>query len=264
MSPEKRGKTFWLTDVAWRGIMQRLNVIIFQCGDLSMGQMERRLLTRSLRRPMKATTVMMPKSIERTKSRTKPIEVEKEEIEFTKKLNISRGWKEWQKLIKRKGLDGDALKMSVHPNDSLSALDIHAMLKRLQREGWKPDIVVIDYADILAAPQGMKELRDQINSTWKRLRAISQEFNCCVVTATQSDTASYDTDLIRRRNFSDDKRKLAHVTAMIGINQTEYEKDIDVTRLNFVAARDQEYVERRVVYAAGCRAAGLISVRSSF
>ena len=40
-----------------------------------------------------------------------------------------------------------------------------------------------------------------------------------VVTATQADANSYDRTSLKMSNFSEDKRKLAHVTAMYGLNQ---------------------------------------------
>ena len=107
------------------------------------------------------------------------------------------------------------------------------------------------------------EGRDKINETWKQMRSLSQKYHCLVVTATQADAASYETDLIRRRNFSEDKRKYAHVTGMIGINQKDpEEKEKEVMRLNWLKLRDGLYSETRCVYIAGCLSIANPAIRS--
>jgi replicative DNA helicase len=137
-------------------------------------------------------------------------------------------------------------------------------LQTYERSGWVPDIVVIDYADILAPPAGVADNREQINHAWKQMRSLSQEFHCLVVTATQSDAASYNQWILNRRNFTDDKRKLAHVTSMLGINQTEEEKEFGIFRYNFIASREQKYKETKCVYLASCLSIANIAVRSSW
>jgi len=113
--------------------------------------------------------------------------------------------------------------------------------------------IVIDYADILAPPiKNAVESRDQINATWKMMSKMRQELHCLVVTATQADADSYDADILKRSNFTDDRRKHDHVTAMLGINQTSVEKERGIYRLNWLDRRGEAYSEREVCYTAGC------------
>ena len=51
------------------------------------------------------------------------------------------------------------------------------------------------------------------------LRSIAMEFNCCIITATQSDSGAYSQLRQGRGNFSEDKRKASHVSALIGLNK---------------------------------------------
>jgi len=113
------------------------------------------------------------------------------------------------------------------------------------------DVVVIDYADILLMESG-DDNRNKINECWKQLRRLSQTWHCLVITATQSDAASYTAGTMGRQHFSEDKRKLAHVTGMIGLNQTEDEKEEAIMRLNWIARRESHYVERKCIYVVGC------------
>ena len=57
-------------------------------------------------------------------------------------------------------------------------------------------------------------------------------------------------------DFSEDKRKRSHVTAVVGLNQTEAEKEVGVYRLNCYAVREsqdqaEEPIEMGVVAVDG-------------
>ena len=79
---------------------------------------------------------------------------------------------------------------------------------------------------------------------------------CLVVTGTQADADSYNRRLITRSNFSEDKRKLAHVDGIIGINEDSNDRQQGVTRLNWVVLRDGSNDPYRCLYVAGCREIG--------
>ena len=144
------------------------------------------------------------------------------------------------------------MKLSCWPNDTINVSGIRDELSLLEREGWVADVIVIDYADILAPPAGVTEFRHQQNKTWQQLRSLSQEKHALVITATQSDAKSYEVRTVTRKNFSEDKRKMAHATGIIGLNQQPAEKDQGVMRLNWVVRRDAYANEWNCVHVAGC------------
>ncbi len=133
-------------------------------------------------------------------------------------------------------------RLSTHSNGTLSVVMIGSILQRWERDiGFIPDVIVIDYADLLTTKE--KEFRHQQNQIWMDLRALSQDQNCLLVTATQTDAASYEQETLSRKNFSEDKRKYAHVTAMYGLNQDpkEREKKLGVMRINEIVVREGEF-----------------------
>jgi hypothetical protein len=166
MAPEKRGKTWWLLDVAFRGTLQGRRVAFFQAGDLSLHQIMRRFHVRISKHPAKAGRVLVPTYIEPGKDCA---EVTYEAKEFGTPLDWRRARRIAASLADKLGTD-TPLRLSVHPNSTLSVAAVKSILDSWVRLGWVPDVVVIDYADILAPAPGYKESRDQINDTWKRLR----------------------------------------------------------------------------------------------
>jgi|AntDeeMinimDraft_5_1070356.scaffolds.fasta_scaffold02255_6 hypothetical protein len=128
--------------------------------------------------------------------------------------------------------------LSTHPNNTLSMAKIKNHLDRWYRKGFVPDVICLDYADLLTGEA--QQYRHEQNEIWKGMRSLSEEYHCLFVTATQSDAASYDQATLNLSNFSEDKRKFAHVTAMFGLNQEpgDREKDIGIMRLNKLVIRE--------------------------
>jgi len=146
------------------------------------------------------------------------------------------------------------LKISTHPNGTLSTAKANKILDKWQKEDdFIPDLIMFDYADIMQ-PTAKVEFRHQQNQIWKDLRGMSQTKRNgilpLVITVTQTDADSYERDLITLKNFSEDKRKFGHVTALYGLNQDKKgrEKKIGILRINELVKREGEYDTNKCLY----------------
>lgn len=141
-------------------------------------------------------------------------------------------------------------KLATYENGTCSINVIRNLLKQLKREeNWEPDIILVDYADILVS-SSHKDERHNIDEIWKGLRRISQSNNKPVVVApTQANRDSYTKKTIKKGNASEDKRKIGHVTAMYGLNQDPdgREKEIGILRINTIVARKSKFTEEQQV-----------------
>ena len=264
MAPEKRGKSWWLIDIAFRSLFQRRKVAFFEAGDMSQNQIMRRLMIRVCKRPWYPCKIKYPISIKRNKSSTKA-RVRTRGRRIRNQLSYREALKSCKDIIIKKTKSKETLfKLSCHPNSTLNIKGIKSILQDWERGGWVPDVIVVDYADILDMEQYGLEGRDKINEVWKQFRSLSQIYHCLVVTATQSDSASYGVETIRKKHFSEDKRKLAHVTGMIGLNADDEEKNKGIMRLNWVVLREGRFSESKCVYVAGCLDIGNPAMKSCF
>ncbi len=272
LGTEKSGKSWGLLDLAWTALTQRKKVAFFEAGDLTRTQIKKRLITRAAQAPIRSENglwpcvVKYPTKLILSKGSDKKVEVEYEERTFDAPINRQSAIEACRNIMRKKVKSKRSyFKFKVYPNDSVSIEGIKAKIRLWEkRQGWVPDVVVIDYADILAPPPGRMEPRDQINKIWKQMRALSQELHCLVITATQASARGYERETLDRRCFSEDKRKFAHCTATIGINSTSAEKEMGVQRLNYVVRREGEFSPRHCVYVAGClplAAPFIVSVR---
>jgi len=139
------------------------------------------------------------------------------------------------------------LDLFVYPSGMLRPKDIRNELDILnKKKGYMPRVVLVDYPDVMEADDHRRDRRDKVNQIWQAGRRLSQEYQCLVVYATQSDSGGYSKKLLDRTNFSEDKRKNAHVTAMLGMNQTDEERVKGVLRLNKIVIRRGHFDSRKV------------------
>lgn len=250
LGPEKRGKTFALIDVAWTAMLQRRRVMFFEIGDMSKKQIIRRFASRAAMTPVRPGQVKFPVKLT-VDGDTATVKFK--ERTFKHELTFPKAVEAFNRVQNEKVKSKESyFKLAVYPNSTIGMAGVRSEVQRAVRLGWVPDVIVIDYADLLAAPPGYTESRDQINASWKAMRGLSQEFHCLVVTATQANAAAYKADSLDMSNFSEDKRKFAHATGMIGLNQSDMEKKQNVLRYNWIVLRESGYSIGRFCYVAGC------------
>ena len=248
---EKGTKSWWLQDTACRAYEQGRNVAYFEAGDSTREEVLDRLAVRLARRPypnpLMPAVIRVPYEITvdgggRKGSRAR---VQSHKIKPT----LLTDERAAEALA---GTGTGRLRVCAYPSGTLTVSDIETQLEDWRNEGFGVDLVVLDYADLLAPLNSRAEPRDQINANWRALRGISQKYAALVVTATQVKREAYDAWVIRKEHMADDKRKLAEVTAMIGINRTAHEIRDQVWRLNLVVGRSVHLPDDQCVYTAGC------------
>ena len=244
MAPDKTGKSFVLGDAAVRAVKTRLRCAYFDVGDMTQADILMRLGCRAARKPEKAGTIKLPLSLDAAGK------VEFESRTFDNDLTPAEAFKAFKKVCRGK----DLFRLSCHPNSSIDVMGIISILRDWAREGWVADVIVIDYADILAPPSGVRDTLDQIDLTWRQMRRMSQELHALVLTATQASALAYGNKVkaLGKQHFSGRKTKLAHVNGMIGLNATPEDKRAGILRVNWVVRRRGRYNETSLMPIAGC------------
>lgn len=161
-------------------------------------------------------------------------------------MNVNN--KQIEKKIERfKKIYGQRLRLVSYPAFSASIDDIERELDNLEYvEGFVPDVIIIDYADILAITDRQLSERGRIDDIWKRLKGMAASRHCLVFTASQSNRGSIEKRSLSQKDAAEDIRKMAHVDIMISINQTEKEKKRSEGRLGIIAHRHQYFDTRQV------------------
>ena len=101
-----------------------------------------------------------------------------------------------------KDLDGTLI-VKEYPTKSASTNTIKAHLSRLVKRGIEPGMIIVDYADLLRPVVIRKEKRAELESIYEELRGISNEFNCPVWTASQTNRSGLNAEVVTMEQISE-------------------------------------------------------------
>lgn len=137
---------------------------------------------------------------------------------------------------------GKVGKFEIHEyaTGTMTPSDIRKTLEMHKTEGTNFDMVIIDYADIMAPEYRTSDPIENSKSIYQDIRAIAQEYDCAVLTATQSNREGFKAATTKAEHTSEDFNKVRIVDLMISINRTEEERDKNEARLYFAASRNQK------------------------
>jgi len=110
-----------------------------------------------------------------------------------------------------------------------------------------PDVIIIDYFDIMQEDSRGYSERDSINTIWMMGKNIADTFNALVITADQSNKLSRKMESLDDSVTTEDKRKDANLDIRIGLNQTDEEKELGRMRYNVLFHRHRYFNKKREV-----------------
>lgn len=231
----KRGKSFALLNAAEDALYAGLNVLYFNL-EISELQIKRRIYQGLFGVPRIDQAIRIPFfEIAGDNDYEFDIDYYSED-----KKGIPNNPHEFEQLFYKtsKLYNQSSYRLITIPAKSATVEDLITHMNNLEYyEGFIPDVVFVDYADLLS-PSRKIEYRHQLDDIWSKLRRIALERDICVFTASQSSRESSHSD-VKEHHVSEDIRKLAHVTRMIGINCNRHDRESQVTRLSILV--DREY-----------------------
>jgi hypothetical protein len=161
--------------------------------------------------------------------------IERKELSANNVLNKA-------KILRKFGYD-KYIRTKSYPRFTANLEDIKRDLDILETsEGFIPDIVLIDYADILRPEYEHLSGTEKEDRTWIALAQLASERGCLVVTPTQGTRDSIDANQLEAgKHTSKWVGKLGHVDAMLSLNQTRQEKEMGVMRIGEMMHRHKDF-----------------------
>lgn len=124
---------------------------------------------------------------------------------------------------------------------SASMRDVRSYLDYLERyENIVADVVLNDYADIMAPMDPRQDKRHQINETYIWHKRTADERNIVLITASQATRSSLTKRSFSANDFAEDIRKLGNVDVAIGTTQTEEQKKFDMMTAGVIGSREDD------------------------
>lgn len=168
----------------------------------------------------------------------------------------------WRKPITRKAYSEDSyfkrvraftrlygkyVRAIFHPSRTASVETLDSDLYYLQhKHAWTPQVVVLDYADLLTPSRNSSQKRFELDDIWEGLRSIAQQKHILLVTASQTNRGGVDSKYVRETDIAEDYSKIAKLDLGIGLCQTEDMKKQGMMNINKVISRHTEFIQSEV------------------
>ena len=121
-----------------------------------------------------------------------------------------------------------------YPTKSASVNTIRSHLERVRQRDFEPDMILVDYGDILRPVKHNSEERDELQEIYEQLRAISQEFNCPVWTASQTNRSGLNAEVVTMESISEAFSKCFVADFIFSLSRTIEDKTANTGRI-FIA-----------------------------
>ncbi len=111
-----------------------------------------------------------------------------------------------------------------YPTNTASIFTIRSHVERLDLKGFKPDIIIIDYADIMRSTRQFDSLRHELKLVYEELRGLAMELGIPIWTASQSNKEGANAEVIDMTNMSEAYGKAMICDFIISVSRRSHEK----------------------------------------
>jgi len=134
-------------------------------------------------------------------------------------------------------LDGTLI-VKEYPTKTATTNTIRAHLEKLKQQGITPDMIIVDYADLLRTLSARKEKREELESIYEELRAIMQENNCVGWTASQTNRTGLNQEIITMQAISEAFNKCFIADFIFSVSRTSEDKQTNGGRIYIAKNRN--------------------------
>lgn len=122
------------------------------------------------------------------------------------------------------------------PPSTVNPGQVSAFIKKLIQSGYRPDAIVLDYINLINSSVGNNSY-EKIKHISEKVRAMSYEFNCPVISATQINRTGYGVDQPGLETISESTGLAATADAIFSIWQKDEDKELGIVNLGIVKNR---------------------------
>ena len=128
----------------------------------------------------------------------------------------------------------DNLIIKHYPTKRFTIAMLRNHLDKLHQSGYTPDMVIVDYADLMKPSQKYDQKRFEQEGTYEELRGLAGELNIPIWTASQSNRGSLDSEVVSLAAIAESFAKAAVSDIIITLSRTVEDKLKNIGRL-FIA-----------------------------
>ena len=123
------------------------------------------------------------------------------------------------------------------PTKAASVQTIGAHLKQIELSGTKPDMVIVDYADILMPTGNFREKRHALGNIYEDLRGLAGELEIPIWTASQANRSALEEDVIGADKVAEDYSKVMTADFVMSMSRKVEDKIANTGRFHVIKNR---------------------------
>ena len=116
------------------------------------------------------------------------------------------------------------LKIKFWPSGVATVHMIRMHIEKMALKGFIPDLVLIDYADIMKSSRSYDSLRHELKLVYTELRGLAEELQVPIWTASQSNKEGSQADIVDLSNMSEAYGKAFVADVVLSLSRKSYEK----------------------------------------
>lgn len=121
-----------------------------------------------------------------------------------------------------------------YPTKSANVNKLKQHIQKLKTSGFEPDVIIVDYGDLLQPISSYKEKRIELETIYEDLRGMAQEFECPVWTASQTNRSGLNAEVVTMESISEAFNKCFVADFIFTLSRTITDKNNNTGRI-FVA-----------------------------
>jgi replicative DNA helicase len=125
------------------------------------------------------------------------------------------------------------------PSGTATVSDLRRLIERFKARGIVFDLVIVDYADIMAPERYTENQQENSKSVYVGLRGLAMAEDIALLTATQTNRDGFKATVAKAEHVAEDFNKVRIADIIISINKTDEERAAGQARLYFAASRNQ-------------------------
>lgn len=136
-----------------------------------------------------------------------------------------------QVLAKYKDMKLGRLMIKEFPTNTATIYTLRSHIERLDLKGFKPGLIIIDYADIMRSTRQYDSLRHELKLIYEELRGFATEKQFPIWTASQSNKEGSSADVVDLSNMSEAYGKAMVADVVLSLSRKSHEKSTGWGRL---------------------------------
>jgi replicative DNA helicase len=117
------------------------------------------------------------------------------------------------------------------PTNTASIYTLRSHIERLDIKGFRPGVIIIDYADIMRSTRQFDSLRHELKLIYEELRGFATEKGIPIWTASQSNKEGSQNDIVDLSNMSEAYGKAMVADVVLSLSRRSHEKSSGFGRL---------------------------------